>query len=379
MNAHPGALRAVASGLSLACRPVPPMPFSAYLPKNIVLVDGPRKGEFWSAEDAPYLVEIADCLDLEHPSNLVTVRKSQQTGVSILALAWMLYIAETAPDNALYGVPGIDALQDMNSGKMQPLIDDWQRHTGKSVIYPVKDRSGAGSTTYEKKFAGGAIYLANANTVMDLSAKTCRYGVKDEVSKWQQLPNGADPENLFFGRFTAFRRQKTYKIFELSTPELDSGDALGEGPGHCRIDRSFRRSDQRYWFIRCPECHVEQVMKFENMIMDRAQPHRSTMRCIGCDHHISEMERVAAVRLGRYIPTFEGPDRHPGFHVDAFMSLMMSLEAITEDFITYDAKGEAGAKDFNNLVLALKAGSVAVPETPRPQSSYIPALPPCRT
>lgn len=353
MNAHPGALRAVASGLSLACRPVPPMPFAAYLPKNIVLVDGPRKGEFWSAEDAPYLVEIADCLDLEHPSNLVTVRKSQQTGVSILALAWMLYIAETAPDNALYGVPGIDALQDMNSGKMQPLIDDWQKHTGKSVIYPVKDRSGTGSTTYEKKFAGGAIYLANANTVMDLSAKTCRYGVKDEVSKWQQLPNGADPENLFFGRFTAFRRQKTYKIFELSTPELDSGDALGEGPGHCRIDRSFRRSDQRYWFIRCPECQAEQVMKFENLIMDRAHPHRSTMRCIGCEHQISEMERVAAVRLGRYIPSFEGPDRHPGFHVDAFMSLMMSLEAITEDFVTFDAKGEAGAKDFHNLVLAL--------------------------
>jgi len=329
------------------------MPFAAWLAKNIVLVDGPRKGEFWSAEDAPYLVEIADCLDLEHPSNLVTVRKSQQTGVSILALAWMLYIAETAPDNALYGVPGIDALQDMNSGKMQPLIDDWQRHTGKSIIYPVKDRSGAGSTTYEKKFPGGAIYLANANTVMDLSAKTCRYGVKDEVSKWQQLPNGADPENLFFGRFTAFRRQKTYKIFELSTPELDSGDALGEGPGHCRIDRSFRRSDQRFWHVRCAECQHEQVLVFENMIIDRAHPHKSVMRCVKCSHHISEMERVPAVRLGRYIPSLEAPDRHPGFHVDAFMSLMMSLEAIAEDFITFDAKGEAGAKDFHNLVRAL--------------------------
>jgi phage terminase large subunit GpA-like protein len=35
------------------------------------------------------------------------------------------------------------------------------------------------------------------------------------------------------------------------------------------------------------------------------------------------------------------------------MSLMMSYEAIAEDFITYDAKGEAGAKDFSNLVRAL--------------------------
>jgi phage terminase large subunit GpA-like protein len=353
MNGHPGALRVVAGGLSFAARPVPPMPFATWLTKNIVLVDGPRKGEFWTPDDAPYLVEIANCLDLEHPSNIVSVRKAQQTGVSILALAWMLYIAETAPDNALYGVPGLDALQDINSGKLQPLIDEWQRYSGKSVIYPVKDRSGSGSTTYEKKFAGGAIYLANANTVMDLSAKTCRYGVKDEVSKWQQLPNGADPENLFFGRFTAFRRQKSYKIFELSTPELDSGDALGEGLGHCRIDRQFRKSDQRFWHIRCPECKTEQVQIFANLVMDRKQPHKSTMRCIKCGHQISEMERVAAVRLGRFIASMKEPDRHPGFHVDAFMSLMMSYEAIVEDFLSYDAKGEAGAKDFHNLVLAL--------------------------
>lgn len=338
--------------MARAIRPQPPVPFDRWLTKNIVLVDGPKKGELWSAEDAPYLVEIAQCLSQEHPCNQVSVRKSQQTGVSILALAWMMYLAENCPDNALYGVPGLDALQDINSGKLQPLIDAWQKETGKRIIMPTTSRSGVGSTTYEKKFPGGSIYLANANTVMDLSAKTTRFGVKDEVSKWQMLPNGADPENLFFGRFTAFRRQKTYKIFELSTPELDSGDALGEGPGHCRIDRSFRRSDQRFWFIRCAECGTEQVQEDANLLIDRAHPHKTVMVCKECGHHISEMERVSAVRLGRYVPTFTGPDRHPGFHVDAFMSLMMSYEAIAEDKISYEAKGEAGAKDYSNLVCA---------------------------
>jgi phage terminase large subunit GpA-like protein len=349
---HPGAVRSVGTAMARTIRPQPPVPFDRWLTKNIILVDGPKKGELWSAEDAPYLVEIAQCLSQEHPSNLVSVRKSQQTGVSILALAWMMYLAENCPDNALYGVPGLDALQDINSGKLQPLIDEWQKKTGKRIIMPTTSRSGVGSTTYEKKFPGGSIYLANANTVMDLSAKTTRFGVKDEVSKWQMLPNGADPENLFFGRFTAFRRQKTYKIFELSTPELDSGDALGEGPGHCRIDRSFRRSDQRFWFIRCAECGTEQVQEDANLLIDRAHPHKTVMVCKECTHHISEMERVSAVRLGRYIPTFTGPDRHPGFHVDAFMSLMMSYEAIAEDKISYEAKGEAGAKDYSNLVCA---------------------------
>ncbi|MFK0336793.1 terminase gpA endonuclease subunit [Agrobacterium deltaense] len=353
MTVHPGAIRTVSSALSRAIRLQPPVPFDKWLAKNIVLVDGPKKGELWSAEDAPYLVEIAQCLSQEHPCTEVTVRKSQQTGVSILALAWMLYIAENCPDNSIYGVPGLDALQDINSGKLQPLIDEWQRHTKKQVIQPTTSRSGVGSTTYEKKFPGGTLYLANANTVMDLSAKTTRFGVKDEVSKWQALPNGADPENLFFGRFTAFRRQKTYKIFGLSTPELDSGHALGEGPGHCRIDRDFLRSDQRFWHIRCPECGNEQVQRDAYLKIDKLHLHKTVMQCQHCEHHISEMERVIAVREGRYIPTFTSPDRHPGFHVDAFMSLMMSYGDIAEDKLKCEGKGEAGAKDYSNLICGL--------------------------
>lgn len=348
MTVHPGALRSIARILSEAIRPVPPMPFPQWLGKNIVLVDGDKKGEFWGAADAPYLAEIAECLSQEHACNLVTVRKAQQTGVSILAMAWMLYIAEMCPDNALYVAPGIDLLQDLNSGKFQPLIDGWQEKTGKRVV------DTAGSTTYTKKIGQDTfIYLGNANTKKDLSGKTCRYGVKDEVSKWEFFTDGSDPETLFFGRFTAFRRLKTFKILELSTPELDSGDPLGEGPGHCRIDRSFRRSDQRFWHIKCAECGHEQVQVDANLVIDRVHPHRTTMRCTNCTHHISEMERVVAVREGRYVPALSGPDRHPGFHVDAFMSLMMSYEAIAEDKLSSEGKGESGAKDYHNLVLAL--------------------------
>ena len=352
MNFHPGAARMVASVLSEAVRPRPPLPFRQWLPQNIVLVDGPKKGEFWNEADAPYLGPIADVLDIEDPCNLVTIRKSQQTGVSILALAWSLYLAEVAPDNVLYGVPGIDTLQDINGKKLQPMIDAWQQETGKRIILPTVSRSGAGSTTYEKRFVGGTLSLANANSVMDLSVNTSRYGVKDEVSKWQNTPNGDDPEVLFFGRFTAFRRLKLWKILELSTPELDSGDPLGDDPGHCRVDRSFRRSDQRFWFIQCPECRKWFVQTMDGFVINRAHPHRSSYECPNsdCGHHVSEMERVPAVRAGHFRPTAEGEGRHPGFHVDAFISLMMSYEAIAEEWLDRENKGEEGAKGFTNLV-----------------------------
>ena len=353
MTFHPGALQTVSRALSEAIRPRPPLPFRQWLPQNIVLVDGPKKGEFWSETDAPYLGPIAEVLDVEHPANLVTVRKSQQTGVSIFALAWALYLAEIAPDNILYGVPGIDALQDVNSQKLQPMIDEWQKTTRKRVILPAVSRSGAGSTIYEKRFAGGSVMLANANSVMDLSSKTTRYGVKDEVSKWANTPNGDDPEVLFFGRFTAYRRLKLWKILELSTPENDSGDPLGDAPGHCRVDRSFQRSDQRYWHVACPECGHVFVQSHDGFAIDRAHPHRSHYECPKCEHHISEMERVAAVRAGEFIATADGEGRHPGFHVDAFVSLMMSYEAIAEEWLDREKQGEEGMKGFTNLVLGL--------------------------
>ena len=352
---HPGAVRLAGLTLAEAIRPKPPTPFAEWLPQNIVLVDGPKKGEQWSLEDAPYLGEIAACLSQEHPCNLVTVRKSQQTGVSILAMSWMLYIAETCPDNALYALPSIDFLQKMNSKKFQPLLEAWQEETGKSIIFPAVSRSGAGSTIYEKKFAGGSIALANANVGTELSGDTVRYGVKDEVSKWQNHVNGDDPETLFFGRFTAFRRTKGFKILELSTPEIDTGDELGEAPGHCRIDRSFKRSDQRFWNIACAECGQRFKQAHELFHLDRPHPHKSYCWCPACGHFLSEAERVIGVRQGIYIARADGPDRHPGFHIDAFDSLMMSYEAIAEDILAHSQPGGLGDKGIFNLVLGLPA------------------------
>ncbi|MEW6257414.1 MAG: terminase gpA endonuclease subunit [Pseudomonadota bacterium] len=317
--------------------------------ENLVLVDGEAAGELWSTAGAPYLQEIADCLSEDHPCNFVTVRKAQQTGASILALGWCLFIADREQANTLYAVPGIDTLRDLNSQKLQPLIDAWQRRVKRTVIRPVTSRAGTGSTAYEKKFAGGYLSLANANAVMDLSVKTIKKGVRDEFSKWQDIPGVGDPANLFFGRFTAFRRTKSFKILSISTPEVDTGDETGETPGHCRIDLEFQQSDQRFWRVRCPECRRHFVHDIALFRADLVHPHRSTYECPSCTHHVSEPERVVAVKEGHWHPMM--PGREPGFHIDAFISLMMSYEAIAEDL--KKVKSEKDRKDFSNLILAL--------------------------
>jgi phage terminase large subunit GpA-like protein len=331
-------------------RPPSEMTVAEWIAQNVVLIDGPRAGKLWSPEGAPYLVEPANCLHEDHPCTRVTIRKSQQTGASILSLAWTLYIAERAPANILYAVPGIDALREMSGQKLEPLIRAWQRHTGSTVIEAQTSRSGAGSTTFVKRFGDSSLVLGNANSVMDLSSKTVKYGIKDELSKWELLQNGADPETLFEGRFTAFRRGKDFKILEISTPEVDTGDEAGESEGHCRIDRAFLASDRRFWNVTCPECRNLFVHDIERFQIDTKHPHRSKYQC-RCGHLVSETERVPAIRSGLWVPMIDDPGREPGFHIDAFVSLMMSYEAIAEDKIRADKKGtEKARKDFANVV-----------------------------
>lgn len=364
------ALALVASVLAETIRPPVPTPVADWLSRNVVLVDGPHQGDLWSAEGAPYLVEPANLLHDDEPCTLVTVRKSQQTGVSILAVGWCMYLAENDPCNVIYGCPTLDFLQKLNREKLNPSIAAWSKLTGKSEIVPATTKGG--STTYDKIFRrGGLLSLANVNSVMDLSGSTMRRGIKDELSKWGDIPGYGDPEKLFFGRFTAFRRTSAYKILEISTPEIDTGDELGEVAGHCRIDRSFRRSDQRYWHVTCPACGGEWYFKPDRFhVRERrdGKPDQwvslggssridvepgtigiGAYACDDCGHMVTEVERVPMVRAGRWIPTETGPDRHPGFHIDAFISLMMSFDAIAEEW--RGVATETQRKDFANLIL----------------------------
>lgn len=342
--------------LRAAIQPPEAASFSAWLPRSIVLIDGPQAGQLWSADGGPYLPDIADCLGEDHPCNRVTIRKSQQSGASILALAWVIFIADRERANTLYGVPGLDMLRDINGQKLQPLIDAFQRRARRNVFVPQTSRSGTGSTTYEKRFTGGGFaMLANANSVMDLSGKTVKKLIKDELSKWQDIPGFGDPDTLAEGRLTAFQRTEDYKILEISTPEVDMGDDTLKTPGHCRIDASFRRSDQRFWNVACPNCRKLMVFDDDRLRIDRESPQHSRYEC-RCGYLISEPERVLAVRNakaegGGWIPSDEGPGRHPGFHIDAYISLMMSFKAIATARIKAELGNEKGRKDYANLVL----------------------------
>lgn len=332
--------------MASSLRPAPPLAPSVWASKNLVLTDGERAGQTWDPSTTPYLVQVLDCLSPDHPSTVVTLRKSQQVGASVVAIAWTLYLVDRHPANIMVALPGIDALRDFNAQKIQPAIDAWQKRMKPldRPLAPATSKAGEGSSTFFKKSRrAGFVFLANANAPLDLSSKTIRYGVKDEVDKWATLPTGSDPHELFFGRFTVFRKSRNYKIFQLGTPEIT---------GESEIDAAFEAGDQRYFKVPCPQCGERVRLDFEHYDYSEAYPHNTRHINPCCGYPLTEAERVTAIdQAGAdgWEITRPEPGREPSFHIDAFSSKFLSMDDIVADFLK-SRGSERKTKDFVNLV-----------------------------
>jgi phage terminase large subunit GpA-like protein len=328
-------------------RPPPPLVPSKWMAANLVVPDGPRAGGRWDPLLTPYVAEIVDCLGPETPHNMVAVRKSAQTGVSVAAIGLTFAYIAGAPARIGYAVPTIDALQEFNREKLQPAIAGRRRSEG--TIRAQTSRSATGSTTGTKSFPGGSLRLINANSAPDLRSKTLKIGVGDEVDEWEDdLDGQGDPWDLLKARFIAFHATGDWKLLALSTPTIAPNV---NGDGGSRIEALFRAGDQRFWHVDCPGCGAAIVLEFKQLQFERKPPHKAFYAAQCCGHVIEHFEKATLVRCGRFIAT--NPDGlYPSFHVDALISQITTWDKIAEEWVGAQGK-ERKEKSFYNLWLGL--------------------------
>lgn len=335
------ALPIVARALAGVLAPPPPFTPSAWARANLVVPDGPRAGEKWDPALTPYVPPILDALAPESPHNRVVVRKSAQTGLTTLGLAWVGSLIDRAPARIGYALPTIDALSEFNREKLTPAIEATPALAAK--VRPQTSRSASGSTSTSKKFPGGSLVLLNANSAADLRMKTLKFGVADEVDEWQDdLDGQGNPMKLLEARFIAFHASGDWKILEISTPTL---------AGQSRIEESFQAGDCRFWTMECPGCSGPLVFEFKHLEFKAAPPFEAHYVAPCCGAVIEHHDKAALVRSGAFVAT--NPEgRYPSFHVDALISLITTWDEIAR---AHRAIGgdERDAKVFWNTVLGL--------------------------
>ena len=346
MSKHPSALRIVAAVFAMMLAPPLVVKPSVWAAQNLVVPDGPKAGQKWSATLTPYIVEPLDALAPESGVNKVSCRKSTQTGFSMLGIAYLAHSMACDPCRMMVVQPTDSALTEFNREKLGEAID--RSPALKRLVRGQTSRSSSGSTTYSKRFPGGSLTLAIATSTADLRSKTVKKVFKDEASEYpSDLDGQGSPHAMIEARYESFLRSGEWKELNVSTPVLK---------GECFIDEEFERGDQRYWHVACPGCGdpVRFVFDRKHFRFSDTYPYEAHYVTPCCGTVIEGHQKYALVEQSPHgwIAIAPGPGKHRSYHFDALTSPFVPWDKIAERFVLA-GDDPSKLKAFYNLTLGL--------------------------
>jgi phage terminase large subunit GpA-like protein len=303
---------------------------------------GASRGAKWRAETCPYVPGILRAATEEKGVRRISIKKGAQEGLTTAMLALVAHLLANRPTPVLWVTPTTRQAMDFAKG---PLADVLRRTPALSGIVDAPRKRGEPGSSLLVKLApgGGSLILAGGNSPNSFAAISTRVTVMDDADRVPAaVSEEGDPVHLITARTTAW--PDALCIF-LSTPVLANG----------RIETLYRDSDRRKWFVTCPRCGAADYTTFSDeahwfVKFDNHDPRTARLRCPRCSYDVGERERMAVVRGGEWRPTATpAVPGHVGFEVWNSLSPFVSLEQMTEKFLTANAAGPRALRE----VLAL--------------------------
>lgn len=253
--------------------------------------------------------------------------------------------ADLDPGPILILYPTLAVAQDYSKDRLTPMFRDTPRLYGKLAAN--KERSSDNSLLH-KKFPGGHITLAGANSPASLASRPIRYLIADEIDRWElSAGKEGDPLSLAFKRTITFHNRK---IIMVSSPANE---------GTSRIMAAFEETDKRYYYLPCPKCGLMQKLEWRNIRWEKTVggehlPDTVYYLCDGCQAHIREREKQTMLEAGKWIATVKPNNpKYAGFHLNALYSPWLSWKDIVVEHLETDRTRDSNRRQvFVNTVLA---------------------------
>ena len=281
-----------------------------------------------------------DCLSAQDPTQIVTVMKGAQLGLTEAAANWIGYVIDCAPGPMLAVQPTVELAKRFSKQRIDSLIESTPRIAQK--VLPSRSRD-SGNTMMSKEFPGGLLILAGANSAAGLRSMPARNILEDEIDAYPaDIGEEGDPIGLAEARARTFARRK---IFRISTPKIK---------GRSKIEKSFEQSDQRFYEVPCPHCGAYQALLWDRVRWPKDRPLEAVYLCAECEKPIEERFKTQMLAEGRWVA--KNPDRidkkHVGFFINSLYSPLgwMSWGEAAQAWI--DAQGDQERlKVFINTIL----------------------------
>lgn len=304
-------------------------------------VEGPEHGRYrW--ERTPYCREVMDQLSATSRTAKVICQWGTQLGKTRIGLNWLGYIMHLAPAPTLMVVPTVrPTAERMTKQRIGPMIE--ATPVLRERVREARSRD-SGNTLFMKEFPGGAFILAGANSAAALKSMPIQNLYLDEIDEFPgDLEDQGDAIALAEARQQNFPRRKTLAT---STPTVH---------GASRIEQAFlEESDQRHYFVPCPQCGNMDWIRWENIRWENHDPQTARLVCVACGAWIEERHKTGMLLAGEWRALAPGPGKCPGYHLSALYSPLgwKSWETCVAQFLA-SHKDPVKFKVWWNTVLAL--------------------------
>jgi len=295
--------------------------FAAFKPpKKLTLSEWADEYAYLSAESSaeggrwhtlPYQKGIMDAIT-DPNIEQVTVMKSARVGYSKILNHIIAYHIHQDPCGIMVVQPTIEDASGYSKEEIAPMIRDTKVLT--NLVSDAKTRD-SNNTILQKQFPGGVLSLVGANSARGFRRVSRRIVLFDETDGYPaSAGTEGDQIKLGIARTQYFWNRK---IVAGSTPTIKD---------FSRIERLFEQSDQRRYYVPCPDCGHMQYLKWPNMRWEGSDTDNVSYACEECGVLIPHNKKRWMVERGEWRATQPGNGRHVGFHIWAAYSYSPNAE-----------------------------------------------------
>lgn len=249
----------------------------------------------------------------------VVMQKSAQVGFTEVLLNILGYYMSQDPSPILWVNPTLEMSEVASKTRLAPMLRDTPILRGLVSDTKAKDSS---NTLLSKVYPGGILALAGANSPAGLASRPIRIVLCDEVDRFPASagPEG-DPVNLAIKRSATFQNRK---IILGSTPTIK---------GISRIEAAYLQSDQRRYYVPCPDCGEMQHLVWANLNWQPNTPESAVYACRQCGAAIDEKHKARMLARGEWRADAVAPGV-AGFHINELYSPWRRWSDVVKDFLS---------------------------------------------
>lgn len=237
--------------------------------------------------------------------------------------------------------PTLDMGKAWSKDRLVPMVRDTPVLSGR--VRDARSRDSE-NTLLHKKFPGGQLTIAGANSPAGLASRPIRDILMDEVDRYPvSAGTEGDPIGLATRRGATFRNGKQLYI---SSPTVK---------GASRIEAEYERTTREKWWVPCPHCGQEQILEWggrdtkHGIKWTPGEPETAFYCCLHCGGVVEEMWKDWMNERGRWIA--ENPiAKTRGFWTNALISPWAKWSDLVSEWLAVHAD-PIRLRQFVNTVL----------------------------